>query len=148
LLYRIFSALCDWVHELDNIPHDQANVRLASMRADHENGNIPKSSILALGESVRLVLLSPNLTPRFKTYLVDMAFNLYFRLTEQQELRPYANVLGQSLWQGGTYKPSDDQEYGRALIAAFEEEEGEYSIKHSLAVVARLRNVLSTGRAA
>jgi hypothetical protein len=148
LLYRIFSALCDWVHELDNVPRDQANVRLASTRADHENGNIPKSSILALGESVRLVLLSPNLTPRFKTYLVDMAFDLYFKLIAQQELHPYANVLGQSLWQGGTYKPRNDQEYDRALIAAFEDEEGEYSIKHSLAVVATLRNILSTGRVA
>ncbi len=117
-------------------------MRLTSTRADHENGNIPKSSILALGQSVRLVLLSPNLTPRFKTYLVDMAFDLYFRLLAQGELRPYADVLGRALWQGGTYKPPGDQEYEQALIAAFEEGESEYSIKHSAEDVARLRNML------
>ncbi len=48
LLYQMFSILEDWVLELRQLPLDQANVVLSSTRAAHDNGNIPKSSILAL----------------------------------------------------------------------------------------------------
>jgi hypothetical protein len=48
LLYEIFSCLTDWVSAVENVPAGQPNVVLKSTAPEHENDNIPKSSILAL----------------------------------------------------------------------------------------------------
>lgn len=120
LLYEIFSAMRNWVKSLEDVPLDQPNVVLISTRADHENGNIPKSAMLALCACARHVLQSDNLTVRFKNYLVDIVFWLYFDLRSKPKLHDYATVLGRAISQGGTYRPRDDRKYQSALIAAFE----------------------------
>jgi len=142
LLYQIFSALCDWVEELENVDLGQKNVVLKSTRADHENGNIPKSSILALSECSRLVLTSDNLTDRIKNYLLDMVFQVYFDLRLQGKFCDYAKVLGNALAQGGTFKSHHDEKYHLALMNAFEEEKTEYLIKYSEELVMELEATL------
>jgi hypothetical protein len=138
LLYEIFSALSHWVEELEHVPIDQQNVVLHSTRADHENGNIPKSGILALCECARLVLESDNLTPRLKHYLMDMVFRLYFDLRLKDTLLGYATVLRNAIVRGGTYAPQNDRKYRDALVTAFEGEQSEYYIKYPAPLVAEL----------
>jgi hypothetical protein len=138
LLYTIFSALCNWTEGLEDVPLDQANVILKSTRADHENGNIPKSSILALCECGRWVLESDNLTVRFKRYLMDMVFTLYFDLRLNDKLLGYTTVLRNAIEQGGTHARRKNQKYRDALVAAFEAEKSEYYIKYPDAVVEEL----------
>jgi hypothetical protein len=76
LLYEAFSAMRDWPEAVTEVPADQKSVILRSTRNDHENGNIPKSAVLALGESVRFVLESPTIADSQKQTFVNMIFNL------------------------------------------------------------------------
>lgn len=143
LIYEIFSALRNWVESVEDVPGDQGNVRLGSMRADHENGNIPKSSILALGECVRPVLESNELGEDFQDYLMDIAFRLYFELSESEEGAQFAVVLGNALRQGGTRRRREDQAYRSRLRESFARQSTEYYIKHSHKTVTEFEASLS-----
>jgi hypothetical protein len=120
LLYEIVANLRSWIRELENMPLDQSNVRLKSEKADHENGNIPKSAILALGQVLKFTTLSDKLPISFRNSLIKIALALYFDLSKKAELRPYANVLAKSLVNGGTYVSSPDRpKLVAAIIGAF-----------------------------
>lgn len=143
LLYEVFSAMRDWVMGLEEVPHSQANVVLRSTHTDHENGNIPKSSILALAQCSRTVLESDHISDRLKRYLLDIAFRLYFDLRKSPNLEGYAAVLRSALLNGGFYARRDDDKYRDALWAAFDAEETEYRIKNPKEYVDELEAVLS-----
>lgn len=130
LLWEIFSCLRNWIESIEDLPLDQANVKLKSTRADHENGNIPKSSILALCECTRCVLESDNLTERTKRDLTNWVINLYFDLRSHSQLEGHAAVLRQALSQGGTYRRRHDEKYRHTLMMIFQKERGEYFIKN------------------
>lgn len=143
LLYEVFSSMRDWVMGMKEVPRGQANAVLGSTRADHENGNIPKSSILALSQCSRHLLESGHVPDRVKGNLMDIVFRLYFELREVPELEGYATVLGRALSAGGFYRPSSDAKYHDALMRAFEENETEYLIKHTKQHVEELEAYLS-----
>ncbi len=129
LLYRVFSCLCDWIRALEHISPDQANVVLKYANTEHENGNIPKSSILALSQCGYLVLQSEHITERQKGDLLDMVFDLYFELRSSGKFDAYARVLLSSVAQGKSYR-SDNQEYRRNLAQVFSAQRMEYQIRH------------------
>jgi len=143
LLYQAFSAMRDWIVAVEDIPADQPNIVLKSTGTDHENGNIPKSSILALAESARHVLESDHIPARQKNYLLDMVFHIYFRLRPTPTLEPYAVALRNAVSDGGFFRRHDDRKYRIALQAAFGENKREYLIKNSEAYVYELQNSLS-----
>jgi len=72
LLYQVVSTLCSWVRALRDIPSSQDNVILKSQDTENENGNIPKSTILALCRCFRFILNSGNISTEFKNYLLDL----------------------------------------------------------------------------
>src|SRR5437879_13565603 len=74
LLYEIFSYMRDWVRAIEDVPSNQPNVVLKSSSPELENGNIPKSSILALCESAYFVLMAEDIGERMKSTVVDMIF--------------------------------------------------------------------------
>jgi hypothetical protein len=120
LLYEAFSAMRDWAEAVTEVPADQKNVILRSTRNDHENGNIPKSAVLALGESVRFVLESPTIADSQKQTFVNMIFNLYFDFRETDGCADYAETVLNSLKHGGAGFRTPSEYYWRALEAAFE----------------------------
>jgi hypothetical protein len=130
LIYSAFHAMCDWISSISEVDPKQPNVVLDSLHARHENGNIPKSAILALSQSLRAVLLSSVIGDKFKAYLADMAFRQYFDLVASPSLTGYASVLSEAVSQGGTYQRREDDDYQRALIQAFDSERSEYWIKY------------------
>ncbi len=101
LLYVIFRALRDWVLAVREVPPDQSNVRLESTRADHENGNIPKSSILALGDCLRSVLTSDRLEEKLRNSLADLVLRIYFELRGTPLGDRYAESLLEAIRRGG-----------------------------------------------
>jgi hypothetical protein len=129
LLYEAFSAMRYWAEAAIKIPTGQSNIILKSPRADHENGNIPKSAILALGESVRFVLESRNIAERQKRTLVNMVFNLYFDLCETDGFADYAKAVLNSLSHGGPRTSKPGETYWQGLKAIFDAEEYEFRIK-------------------
>jgi hypothetical protein len=92
LLYEIFSRMREWILTMRAIPPGQTNVVLERSDTELENGNIPKSSIIALCDSAYSVLESPNLGQRVKKTLINMIFGVYFELRESH-LDGYASVL-------------------------------------------------------
>ncbi len=143
LLYQVFSAMRDWVMGLEDVPRGQANAALRSTHTDLENGNIPKSSILALAQCSRHVLESDQIGDRLKQSLMDIVFGLYFDLRAEADFEGYATVLRKALSAGGLYRRCPDAKYHDALVRALEAEKSEYFIKHPQNHVEELEASLS-----
>jgi hypothetical protein len=103
LLYQVVSTMCSWVRALRDIPSTQENVVLNSQDTENENGNIPKSTILALCRCFRFIVNSTNISSEFKNYLLDSLFSLYFDILFYEDYKGYADVLKYALIQGGEY---------------------------------------------
>ncbi len=144
MLYRIFSYLIEWVTALEDIPPSQSNVVLKYTNAETENDNIPKSSILALVQCCYYVAIAERLGKRQKHNLLDMVFELFFRL-RSRNFDGYAAVLLAALVQDGAYRRGN-QKYRGVLLDVFSQKENEYSIKdirHSGLFVAELKKALT-----
>jgi hypothetical protein len=76
---------------LDYVEKDQENVRLGDVSIDNENGNIAKSSILALGRCLRTILLADTVGERFKLYILEIVLEFYCDLRGKHP--DYARVL-------------------------------------------------------
>ena len=48
LIYEMFSAMRRWIGDAKKLPANQENIKLENKRFDHENGNIPKSTIMVM----------------------------------------------------------------------------------------------------
>lgn len=93
-LNDIIEAYEGWIRSVkDLVPLKQRNVILSSTDSLHDNGNIPKSSIIALGFSLEDILSAENISERFKQYLMDIVFRLYFELRKDSVTEEYGKVL-------------------------------------------------------
>ena len=119
LLYEIVSCLCNWFSSVQDMPKNQSNIILETSRVSHENGNIPKSAMIALGQVFSTVLVSNSISQRFKTYLAEIAFSRYFDLRTNNETRTYSEVLLNALRSGGCDITSPHKEYHIALFESF-----------------------------
>lgn len=119
LLYEMISRLRLWAGTVTILPPESPHVRLRSERTDHENDSIPKSSILALGECLRPVLVSDAMPPRFQDYLLEEAVTLYIALRRCPQAVRHAAVLRNVLRQGGFdhgYRSDDARYRGRVRV--------------------------------
>jgi len=92
-LYEIINVYHGWIETTKDLtPSKQSNVVLANTNAVHENGNIPKSSIIALGLSLEDILLAENISERYKEGLMDVIFNFYFELRKNPLTEEYGKV--------------------------------------------------------
>ncbi|MAF15291.1 MAG: hypothetical protein CMG93_04860 [Marinomonas sp.] len=120
-LYEITSCLCKWIEAVDRIPLEQDNVVLKSTLANHENGNIPKSSMLALGQIVKQILVSDVVADRFKKYITDMVYRRYFELRKVDATKPYAEALINCIRCGGFSMGQTSPDYTQYLLDAFDD---------------------------
>ena len=118
-LYEITSCLCKWIEAVDHIPLEQDNVLLESTSANHENGNIPKSSMLALGQIVKQILVSDVVADRFKKYITDMVYRRYFELRKVDATKSYADALINCIRCGGFSMGKTSPDYAQYLLDAF-----------------------------
>ena len=138
-LYEITSCLCKWITAVDHISLNQENIALETTSAAHENGNIPKSSMLALGQIVKLILTSNRVSCRFKKYITDMIYRRYFELMKKTETASYAKALINSVLCGGFSMNNISHEYVQCLLNTFERfDRIPYNTHH----VDELRNIL------
>ena len=128
LLYRIFSNMRGCILGVKDVPVEQANVKLKWADDQHENGNIPKSSIIALSQSLYTVLVSKRIGERTKAALADLAFEIYFDLRESGKFDGYAESMLRAISHGKSYA-KDDIEYKMLLANFFKEQRFEYRLK-------------------
>ena len=88
-------------------------------RVVHENGNIPKSAILALGTCLKTLLLAPNVGDRFKRTIVSLVARAVDELPRNGARSAFRRVLVKSIAQGGVGMSATDYEYVQALRRAF-----------------------------
>jgi hypothetical protein len=119
LLYEIVSALGDWIEAVEDVPIDQPNVKLNNNRVDHENGNIPKSAILAMGQVLHYVIKSDSLDMKFRSYLLEIALCSVRDLSRADNTRPFGDLLQRSILLGGHPFRSDDKSFLTNLNVAF-----------------------------
>jgi hypothetical protein len=112
LLYSIFHTLRQWIETAADLPPEQENIILNSEMLTHqENGNIPKSAIIALGECLRHVMLAQSVDERFKSYLLSMVLQNYFNLLKKPMMQKFARVLLTAIVKGGAYGAGEDKDY-------------------------------------
>ncbi|QTC88416.1 hypothetical protein [Brevundimonas pondensis] len=107
LLYAIFGALTDWVEAIAHLPADSPHLVLESTAASTENGNIPKSAIIALGDCLRQVLIAEAVSDRFKNYLADICFRCLDKLPRDGDLAGFRRSMIASLIAGGPLRKKD-----------------------------------------
>jgi len=118
LLYEMVSALSDWIRAVEKVPGDQSNIVLKNDRVDHENSNIPKSAILALGQVIHSVMQANSLEMKFKSYLLETAIRTLEDLKNNQNTKQFAVVLRRSILCGGYEYNRDIDSYRETLYAA------------------------------
>jgi len=142
LIDEAVSKLREWVEAAEKVPQNQPNVVLHSTRADHENENIPKSCIIALGECSRHVLLSEKLSEKFKDSVMNGTFELYFTLRLSAKLSQYGEVLASSLRHGGLASQTSIPTYLTNLQDSFARLRHEYEITRQPQHVTDLASLL------
>jgi hypothetical protein len=116
-LYDIIDVYHGWIKAAkDLVPKKQSNVVLANTNAVHENNNIPKSSIIALGLSLEDILFAENLSERYKRYLMDIVFEFYFELRKDVITEEYGKVYFAMLKGKGIF---DKEEFCNAVMNYF-----------------------------
>ncbi|AXC15957.1 hypothetical protein ACPOL_6747 (plasmid) [Acidisarcina polymorpha] len=128
LLYRIFRNMRDWILGVQDVPSDQANVKLRRADDEHENGNIPKSSIIAFCESLYTVLVSERIGEKTKASLADMAFEIYFELRASGKYDSYAVSILLAMTHEKSYAKQAPK-YRGLLAKFFKEQRIEYRLK-------------------
>jgi hypothetical protein len=120
LLHEIFSALDDWILGVQDVPSGQSNVQMKSIEASHDNGNIPKSSILALGDCLHSVLSSDSPEEAVRNSLVDHVLWIYFELRGTPEGDRYAEALLKSVVAGASAVAVDGKGFtGTAFVLLY-----------------------------
>jgi hypothetical protein len=128
LLHQIFTCMADWVMAVEEVPPDQPNVVLGPVGPELDNGNIPKSSLIALSQSTQCILESPHIGRRLKRTLACKTFNIYFDLRRSGRYSGYAETLLSLITQIRGYQPVNDVRRRDALMRIFQEEKSEYRI--------------------
>jgi hypothetical protein len=81
LIYEMFRALTEWIDVVDGeLPAGSPHLTFENAEATHENGNIPKSAALALGDCLRILVTSKNIGEEFQVYIYDIVVGQIRRL--------------------------------------------------------------------
>ena len=118
-LYRIITAYEEWIEDVrDSALSKQTNVVLRNTSNLFANENIPNSSIIDLGVSLEYILFAENIPERFKKYLMDIVFRLYFKLRKDPVTEDYGRVLFAVLKGKGLF---DKKEFREAVMMYFQQ---------------------------
>lgn len=120
LLYSIFNTLGGWIKSAADLPVVQENIVLRSEQFDHENSNIPKSAIIALGMCLGDVMVADSVDEHFRAYLLGVVLRNYFGLLKISTMQPFCRVLRDAIVKGGFSGYETDKKYAVNLRAALD----------------------------
>jgi hypothetical protein len=122
LAYEMIDRLLSWLLAIRDLPVDQRNIKLEAESLSHDNASIPKSSILALGDCLRIFLEAAAMPSRFRRSLAKACYSAYFRVRRECRRDDYARVLLMSIRSGGpSAAKAPSEEYRDQLAGAWEE---------------------------
>jgi len=115
LLYEQISTLRNWIREGLSLPQIQANTVIEATSPTHENGCIPKSSMLAMGQCIYEIFASRKFQSNFLNYLASIVFDLYFDLKNDKNRPNYHEALINCIWAGGFRRYENITDYHKQL---------------------------------
>ncbi|MBN2407286.1 MAG: hypothetical protein JXJ19_06290 [Elusimicrobia bacterium] len=90
-IYELFHTMKQWVMRITS--HDtKFNIDLEEENGRHENGNIIKSTVIAICESMDIITETKNIRDDFIVYIFNSMLNMYFDLILSDN--PRANSYG------------------------------------------------------
>jgi hypothetical protein len=100
ILYHIVSIMLDWLDEFSHVD-DSSQIQMDNENLCHDNGSIPKSTVLALGNIVFMIISSPSVSDHFKTYILEIILRHLRDKSSDGEQASLNRVLMKSiLWNG------------------------------------------------
>jgi len=117
LIYQLFQAMSGWLGESSTLPPARWDALVTNDNTEHQNDSIPKSTALALGQSLKYCLLCNRLDSRFDAYILEIALNRLKELASQSKTARLASVLARSIKRGGDSSRGNAQ-YEEALRCA------------------------------
>lgn len=92
LIYELLNAMTDLLNKISRDPEKTKLLSATIEKVDlnHDNGSIIKSAMKCLGKCTEIILDARNLTEYDKKYFLDVIFHSYFKLTEDEKLKRYA----------------------------------------------------------
>jgi hypothetical protein len=122
LISELFYGLGHWIASVTELSAGSPHRRLQNTRVDHENGNIPKSAILALGSCLFALWRAENVGHRFKMTIYNTVMHLIGDLLRTGELSGFRIVLIHSIIAGGPrFSSEQDQAYRQWLSSRYRE---------------------------
>ena len=141
LIYQIFNNMRNWLKSLDEIDLQQENIKLDNTKLTMDNGNIPVSTINAIGQCLKILFDSSTIASHFKNYIFSIIFNLYFELRKNDSLANYSKVLAKAILYKFDYVRGDLQEYYAFIEDTFENHYDKIPIPFEL--LEEFRDILS-----
>ena len=118
LIYEIIRVLLGWISVVPELPQNSPHRTMENRRALHENGNIPKSAAIALGQCMRHLMLAPNVSARVR----DSNYHTIMRHLRDLQGDACADIRAAMIASIIGRGPSGpDPAYGEALKEAFNE---------------------------
>ena len=106
ILYHIVSVMLDWLDEYSYVT-DKSQLRMENENLCHDNGSIPKSAVLGLGNIVFMVVSSPIVSLRFKTCILEMVCRHFRDNAHDDEHKSLNRVLMKSILRNGFHNKLD-----------------------------------------
>ncbi|MCK9544121.1 MAG: hypothetical protein M0R03_19050 [Novosphingobium sp.] len=119
LIYEIISTLREWIRLATRVDENSVHRTPENDRVDHENGNIPKSAAIALGMSMKTLILSDRISDGFKEYILEIAVRTVSDLPPSGSTARLRNVTLQSIAEGGIAGGGD--EYRERIADLYQE---------------------------
>jgi hypothetical protein len=120
LLREIIDTIIGWIGCLEHLPFDQKNSILVSDHLNHENENIPKSSIIALGTCLYDILQANQIAYPVKRGIMSAVYRCYFDFRQNDKFTRYSKVLLSSVSQGGFRFDRPSSVYRAVLVETFQ----------------------------
>lgn len=100
ILYHTVSVMLDWLEEYSKVANKDP-LQMDDERLHHDNGSIPKSTVLALGNIIFMIISSPAVSNQFKEYILEIVFR-YLRNNQHDVSQQQINrVLMNSILRNG-----------------------------------------------
>lgn len=118
-IYNIVTIMLRWLEESEYLT-DKSQLYIKNKSLSHDNGSIMKSTALALGSIVYMVINSSNITGKFKIYILEIVCRYLADTKHEPLLNNLNKVLMLSILRDGVHNKHHN-EYVYTLSYCFNE---------------------------
>jgi len=115
LIYELFSALTGWIKAIKDLPRHSPHLSPNNDDLTHDNGNIPKSAILALASCLESLLTADAVSVRVKESIHDIVIRTLRDISHAKVGGRHRAILIKAIIQGGFEMHTPADGYGEAL---------------------------------